>query len=238
MPDLNLSKTRFLGSTKPQIDTALPIYQKIANLPLICPHGHVNPQLFSDPDYQFGSPAELLIIPDHYIFRMLYSQGVSLEALGVPSQDGTNVESDHRKIWQTFAEHAYLFQGTPTGVWLNDELYTLFGIREKLTGESAQRIYDQISMKLLEPEFSPRQLYARFNIEVLCTTDAATDTLEHHQTIRDSDWPGRIMPTFRPDAVVNIDQAGWREAIDTLAEVSGQDIHDYASYVTALEQRR
>jgi glucuronate isomerase len=238
MPPLNLSETRFLGSTKTHVDTALPIYQQIANLPLICPHGHVNPQLFSDPGYQFGSPAELLIIPDHYIFRMLYSQGVSLESLGVPTQDGTAVESDPRKIWQTFAEHAYLFQGTPTGTWLNDELYTLFGIREKLTSESAQRIYDQISMKLHEPEFRPRQLYARFNVEVLCTTDAATDTLEHHQTIQNSDWPGRIVPTFRPDAVVNIDQAGWREGIDTLAEVSGQDVHDYASYVSALEQRR
>jgi glucuronate isomerase len=235
---LHLPVGRFLGKTPEHVDLAMSLYQNVADLPLICPHGHVNPALFSDPDYQFGSPAELLIIPDHYIFRMLYAQGVALESLGVPTQDGTAVETDPRKIWQTFADHAYLFRGTPTGAWLNDELYTLFEVRQKLTRETAQDIYDQIDTKLRQPEFSPRKLYERFNVEVLCTTDAATDTLEHHQTIRNSDWHGQIRPTFRPDAVVNLNQAGWRDNIDALSSVSGIDVVDYQRYLAALEQRR
>ena len=178
---------------------------KVADLPLICPHGHVDPRVFADPDYSFGSPADLLIIPDHYVFRMLYSQGISLESLGILTRDGSPVETDHRRIWQTFADHYYLFRGTPTGMWLNHELNDVFGVTEKLNSASAQDIFDQITEKLATPEFRPRRIYERFNIEALSTTDAATSTLTDHQTIRDSGWKGRILPTFRPDAVVNLD---------------------------------
>jgi glucuronate isomerase len=219
-------------------DLALELYIPIAKLPLICPHGHVDPRVFSDPDYQFGSPAELLIIPDHYIFRMLYSQGIALERLGIPTQDETPVESDQRKIWQLFADHFYLFRGTPTGIWLRDELESVFGIEEKLNSESAQRIYDQIAEKLTQPEFRPRALYERFNIEVLATTDAATDTLEHHRAIQESEWQGRIIPTFRPDGVVNLDAPNWRGNIDRLSEVSGIDVHNFQSFLDALYNRR
>jgi glucuronate isomerase len=123
---------------------ALALYKSVANLPLICPHGHVDPRLFADPNYQFGSPTELLLIPDHYIFRMLYSQGIQMEDLAVPRQDGETVESHHRKAWQLFADNFYLFRGTPTGIWLADELVNVFGVTHKLNEESAQEIYDQI----------------------------------------------------------------------------------------------
>jgi glucuronate isomerase len=169
---------------------------------------------------------------------MLYSQGVSLEALGIPRTDGGPVETDHRKIWQVFAEHFYLFRGTPTGAWLAHELHDVFGVREKLSGDTAQTVYDQIEAKLAEPEFRPRALFESFNIEVLCTTDAATNTLAHHQAIRDSGWKGVIRPTFRPDAVVNIDTPGWKENIDTLSAVSGISVDSYVSFIRALEQRR
>src|SRR5262245_14465107 len=118
-------------------EVAAHLYQRVANLPLICPHGHVNPKLFTNPDYSFGSPAELFLIPDHYVFRMLYSQGIPMEALGIRRQDGGEVEQDHRKIWQIFAENFHLFRATPTGMWLKHELYDLFGIEEKLTGANA-----------------------------------------------------------------------------------------------------
>ena len=219
-------------------ELALEIYDTVADLPLICPHGHVDPALFADPDYSFGTPTELLIIPDHYVFRMLYSQGVPLEELGIPRADGGAVESDHRKIWQTFAEHYYLFRGTPTGMWLDDELHDVFGIEQKLSGETAQAIYDQIAEKLIQPAFRPRALFDRFYIETLCTTDAATSTLDHHQAIRDSGWPGQIRPTFRPDAVVNLDTPGWRENVERLSEVSGVNVVDYPTFIEALEQRR
>jgi glucuronate isomerase len=219
-------------------EVALRLYREVADAPLICPHGHVDPLSFAQADYQFGTPVELLIIPDHYVFRMLYSYGISMEALGIPTQDGTAVETDHRKIWQIVADHWHLFNGTPTGIWVRDELDTIFGITEKLNGDSAQRIYDQIAERLASPDFTPRNLYDQFNIEILATTDAATDTLEHHQTIRDSGWHGRIVPTFRPDAVVNLDTEGWRGNIDSLSAVSGVTVTSYTTFIQALEQRR
>jgi glucuronate isomerase len=214
------------------------LYETVATLPLICPHGHVDPRLFADPDYSFGSPVDLLIIPDHYVFRMLYSQNVSLEALGIPRRDGVAVETDHRKIWQTFADHYYLFRGTPTGVWFDDELSNIFGVQEKLTSQAAPHIYDQIAERLATAEFRPRALFERFNIEVLCTTDAATDLLVQHQAIRASGWTGNIRPTFRPDGVVNLDAPGWRENIDALGAISGIHVHNYATFIQALENRR
>jgi len=233
-----LPDDRYFSPDSLQNGLAVALYETIAGLPLICPHGHVDPRLFADPDYSFGSPAELLVIPDHYIFRMLYSQGIPLEALGVPRQDGGRTEENHRQIWQLFADNFYLFRGTPTGVWIRDELATVFGVTEKLNAANAQAIYDQIDEKLQSPEFSPRQLFERFNIEVLCTTDAASEPLKYHRTIAESGWSGRVLPTFRPDAVINLDAANWRQNIADLSQAAAVDITDYRSFVQALEQRR
>jgi glucuronate isomerase len=229
---------RFFSPDPSQRAAARELYAEVKDLPLVCPHGHVDPRLFADPDYQFGSPTELLLIPDHYIFRMLYSHGCKLEDLGIPLLDDGEVEKDHRKIWQIFAENFYLFRGTPTGIWLTDELISVFGVSERLTDANAQEIYDHIDAKLKSPEFKPRVLYKQFNIEVLCTTDAATDTLEYHQQIQDSGWDGRILPTFRPDAVVNIDTPGWQANIRKLEEITHQPITSYPALVAALESRR
>ena len=234
----HLPDNRFFDPDPAQQEIAQELYGAVADLPIVSPHGHVDPTLFVDEDARFGTPAQLLIIPDHYVFRMLYSQGVPLESLGVPRVDGGPVEDDHRKIWQTFAENFYLFRGTPTGIWLKQELYEVFGVEEKLTGETAQSIYDQISEKLEMPTFRPRAIFDRFNIEVLCTTDAASDTLDAHRKIRESDWDGVIRPTFRPDAVVNLNTQGWRENIDALSEASGVSIHSYDTFIKALEERR
>jgi glucuronate isomerase len=233
-----MNPDRYFDPDPTQRAIARELYAEVAALPLICPHGHVDPRMFADPDYSFGTPVDLLIIPDHYVFRLLYSQGVSLEALGIPRRDGAAVETDHRKIWQTFADRFQLFRGTPTGVWLDAELCDIFGIPDKLTSTSAQPIYDQLTDKLASPEFRPRALFERFKIEVMCTTDAATDPLTHHQTLRGSGWRGCIRPTFRPDAVVNLDAPHWFQNIAALSAISGSDVHDYASYLHALENRR
>jgi glucuronate isomerase len=198
----------------------------------------VDPRLLADEEATFGTPADLLIRPDHYVFRMLHSQGVPMESLGVPRTDGGPAEQDHRKIWQTFAEHFYLFRGTPTGIWLASELREVFGIEEKLSAATAQAIYDQLEAKLARPEFRPRALFERFRIEVLCTTDAATDPLVYHHAIRDSRWKGDVRPTFRPDAVVNLRTDDWQQQIDCLGEASGLTIGSYAAFVQALERRR
>jgi glucuronate isomerase len=235
---VTLPEDRYFGPDPRQKEIAQALYADVADLPLVCPHGHVDPRMFADPDYSFGTPTELLLIPDHYVFRMLYSQGIPLESLGIPRQDGGEVESDHRKIWQIFAENFYLFRGTPTGMWLTHELHDVFGVKNKLTGKSAQDIYNQIADCLEKPEFRPRRLFERFNIEVLTTTDAATDPLDHYQALRDSGWKARIVPTFRPDAVVNIDTPGWHANIQALSKISGISVHDYQTYIQALESRR
>src|SRR5512135_1017245 len=211
MPEQNplLSADRFFAADPGQRRVARELYDTIAGLPIVSPHGHVDPALLANENATFGTPADLFIIPDHYVFRMLYSQGVSLEALGIPRGDGGAVEADHRKIWQTFAEHFYLFRGTPSGVWLAHELYEVFGIKQKLNGATAQATYDELVDKLARPEYRPRALFDRFKIEVLCTTDAASDSLEHHKAIKASGWPGVVRPTFRPDGVVNILTLGW-----------------------------
>ena len=249
---------RYFASDPAQSRETVALYESVKDLPLICPHGHVDPRLFADPDYQFGSPVDLLIIPDHYIFRMLYSQGISLESLGIPAQPpsksrpeasgrvdtdrrgdfNARTPRDHRAIWQLVCDHWHLFRATPTGIWIRDELADVFGIDLKISSASAGAIYDEIAAKLESEAFRPRALYERFNIEALATTDAATDTLHHHQAILDSDWPGRIIPTFRPDAVVAIDQDGWAENIQLLSDVSGIAISGYETYIRALEQRR
>lgn len=236
-PALRLDENRFFDPDPSIREAARCLYDETRTLPLICPHGHVEPSLLAD-NAAFPEPTALLITPDHYIFRMLYSRGVSMESLGIPTIDGTPVEVDPKAIWQRFGEHYYLFRGTPTGAWFNHELYDLFGIRVKLTGETASYVYDQIAERLASPEFRPRALYERFKIEVLATTDRASDPLTSHKAIRDSGWKGRVIPTFRPDAVFRIASPAWRAEIDALAKVSGTQIRDFASFIGALEDRR
>jgi glucuronate isomerase len=232
-----LSPDRAFDADPARRGIARDLYATVQGLPVVSPHGHVPPALLADPAARLGTPAELFIIPDHYVFRMLYSQGVALEDLGVPTRDGTPVETDHRRIWQRFAEHFTLFRATPTGLWLADELVNLFGVEERLTGESAQRIYDHLEAQLARPEFTPRALLDRLHIELLCTTDAATDTLDAHRRLH-AEGLHHILPTFRPDAVVNIAGPAWREQIVALSRVAGVDVGDYPSYIRALEQRR
>src|SRR5690606_29382322 len=142
-----------------------------------------------------------------------YSAGIPLTELGIPTRDGTPTEQDHRKIWQTIADHWHLMRGTPTDIWIRAEFEDVFGVTDKLNSANAQAIYDAIADKLAQPDFTPRRLFEQFNIEVLATTDAATDTLESHRRIKESGWGGRVIPTFRPDAVVNLDTIGWRDNI-------------------------
>ena len=232
-----LEPDRFFDSDPAIRRVARTIYEETRALPLVCPHGHVDPALLAE-DSPFPEPTALLITPDHYIYRMLYSRGIPLEELGIPARDGSPVTSDPRRIWQTFADNYYLFRGTPTGAWLDYELYDVFGIDVRLTSDTASRVYDQIAERLSSDEYSPRALFARFNIEVLITTDAASDTLEHHRSIRNSDWKGRVLPCFRPDATFRVAAPEWRNEIAALGKACGREITGYGSFIAALEERR
>ena len=232
-----LSADRCFDPEPSQRQLARELYESVRSLPLICPHGHVPVSVLADPASRFPSPADLFIVPDHYVFRMLYSQGVRMEDLGIRTRDGTAFETDGRAVWRRFVEHFSLFAGTPTGLWLKTELIELFGISEKPSAANADRLYDAIERRLGEPDFTPRQLFQRFNVEVFSTTDAATDDLSQHTSLH-RDGFSSVRPTLRPDGVVNLDAPDWRSNIDRLSHVSGISVVDYASFVRALQQRR
>ena len=215
---------------------AAKLYETVRDLPILSPHGHTDPRWFAE-NKPFPNPAALFIQPDHYIFRMLYSQGISLESLGIPQVDGKE-SADPREVWRIFAKHYYLFRGTPTRLWLDYSFSSLFGLNDRLSAENADEYYDTIARKLQTPEFLPRALFDRFNIEVLATTDAAFDSLEFHQAIRASGWKGRVLPTFRPDAVVDAEFTGFLGNLKKLGEVSGEDVSTWKGYLNALRSRR
>jgi glucuronate isomerase len=216
------------------------LYGLARDQPLICPHGHVDPGILAD-DVAFPDPARLLIVPDHYLTRMLLSQGVHPSALGVPTRDGSPVESDGRTIWRTFAQHWHLFRGTPSRLWLEQTFATVFDTHIPLSPHTADDVYDAIAAKLAEPEFRPRSLFERFGIEVLATTESPLDDLGRHAKLAADGWGGpggRVITTFRPDDVVDMEWDGWADRVARLGEVAGQDTSTFAGYLTALRRRR
>jgi glucuronate isomerase len=215
---------------------AVKLYETVRDLPIYSPHGHTDPRWFAE-NKPFPNPAALFIQPDHYIFRMLYSQGIPLESLGIPQEDGKQ-SADPREVWRIFARHYYLYRGTPTRLWMDFALENVFGLRERLSAANADEFYEAIEKKLQTPEFLPRALFERFNIEVLATTDAAFDSLEYHRAIKASGWKGRVLPTFRPDAVVDAEFLGFQENLKKLGEVSGEDVSNWKGYLAALRSRR
>ena len=201
---------------------AVRLYETVRDLPIISPHGHTDPRWFAQNE-AFPNPAALLIQPDHYIFRMLYSQGISLESLGIPQVDGKS-NADPREVWRIFAKNYYLFRGTPTRLWLDYTFENQFGLSKRLSTENADEYYDIIAKKLETPEFRPRALFEKFNIQVLSTTDTPLDTLEFHKAIQQSGWKGRVLPTFRPDSVIDAEYSGFLQNIEKLGQITGENI--------------
>jgi glucuronate isomerase len=231
-----LDKNRLFSSDPATRSIALRLYESVRDLPIVSPHGHTDPRWFAE-NKPFPNPAALFLQPDHYIFRMLYSQGVSLESLGVPQADGKQ-QSGPREAWRIFAKHYYLFRGTPTRLWMDYAFEELFELTERLNEDNADVFYDVIDAKLRTPEFLPRALFDRFKLEVLATTDAAVDSLEFHRQIKASGWAGRVLPTFRPDAVIDAEFAGFQANLQLLGEVSGEDVSTWNGYLNALRSRR
>jgi glucuronate isomerase len=213
------------------------LYGTVAYLPVISPHGHTDPRWYALNE-AFPDPAQLLIVPDHYILRMLVSQGMTLEDLGVKRRDGVSVERDGRRIWRRFAENYHLFRGTPTRLWMDNVLSSLFGIDEPLDAATADRSYDRIAERLAEPDYRPRALFERFNIEVIATTEGALDDLSWHEMIRESGWAGRVLTAYRPDAVVDPDFESFSDNLDRLGELTGEDTGSWQGYLGAHRRRR
>ncbi|NLH80067.1 MAG: glucuronate isomerase [Phyllobacteriaceae bacterium] len=213
------------------------LYAEVAGLPIISPHGHTDPRWFAE-DRPFADPAALFVVPDHYVFRMLMSQGLRLEDLGVPRRDGGAVEPDPRKIWRAFASNWKLFRGTPSSLWLAHAFETLFGIVEKPSAENADRLYDVIAERLAQPSHRPRALFERFGIELLSTTESPLDDLRHHAAIRASGWKGRVITAYRPDPVVDPEHVGFLDNLAAFAEIAGVDVGTWDGYLEAHRRRR
>lgn len=234
---LSLHPDRALPADGRQRAVAREIYAQTAALPLICMHGHVEAEVFAA-NQPFADPAQLLVVPDHYVTRMLVSQGIDPASLGVPRVDGGPVETESRAIWRTFCRNWKLFRGTPSRYWMEHELAEVFGVDLVPSAETADAIYDQIEARIAEPGFRPLQLLDRFSIELISTTDSATSGLEHHAQLAREGHGERIIPTFRPDAAVHLDRRGWRAEVAALAEVSGEDTSTYEGFLGALRERR
>ena len=214
------------------------LYQEIRNLPIVSPHGHTDPAWFAN-NTPFGNPTALLLQPDHYVFRMLYSQGIALESIGIASKNPSiAVEQDSRKAWQIFADNFHLFRGTPSRMWMDHALTEVLGVSQALNSKTAQDIYDHINEQLKTEAFLPRSLYERFNIDVLATTETAVDTLQHHQRINASNWQGRVITTFRPDSVTDPQHPDFAAHMPLLAEQTSEDINNWSGYLNALRKRR
>jgi glucuronate isomerase len=213
------------------------LYAGVKSLPIISPHGHTEPRWYALNE-PFPDPARLLIAPDHYIFRMLFSQGVRLEDLGIASLENSPTETDGRAIWRRFAENYYLFRGSPTRIWLDYVFSDLFGISEPLTAKTADNHYDTIAALLQQEDYRPRALFERFNIEAIATTDGALDDLRWHAMIRDSGWTGRVVTAYRPDSVVDPDFDGFASNLDRLGKITGYDTGTWQGYLDAHRARR
>jgi glucuronate isomerase len=231
-----LNENRLFPAENATRSIASELYETIRALPILSPHGHTDPRWFARNE-AFSNPAALLIQPDHYVFRMLYSQGISLENLGIEPVYG-GVDVDPREVWRLFAKNYFLFRGTPTRMWLDYTLEKQFGLKKRLDADTADEFYDIIDEELRSPAFRPRAVYEQFNLEILSTTDSPLDTLEFHKEIRESGWKGRVIPTFRPDAVIDAEYGGFVANIERLGEMTGEDIGTYTGYLNALRNRR
>jgi glucuronate isomerase len=213
------------------------LYETTRTLPIISPHGHTDPRWFAE-NLPFPDPARLFITPDHYIFRMLFSQGITLEQLGVPAVDGRPLESDGRKIWRLLAENFHLLRGTPSRLWLEHAFETVFGFTERLCAANADAAFDHIAERLALPQYRPRELFERFNIEVIATTESPLDDLRWHAMIRDSGWRGRVITAYRPDAVVDPEFPQFAANVETFGALTGEDTTSWTGYLAAHRKRR
>lgn len=236
MPELSLNPDRLFPADPSTRDIARSLYESVADLPIISPHGHTDPAWFATDD-AWENATELFLAPDHYVFRMLYSQGIDLDALRVPRLDGVPA-TDPRAAWRLFASNYHLFRGTPSRMWLDHVFADVFGFDRLLDASSADDYYDRINAALATPGFRPRALFERFRIEFLATTEGADDPLEHHAAIRNSGWQGRVVTTYRPDSVIDVEHEAFAGALEAFGALTGEDVHSWTGYLAAHRKRR
>jgi glucuronate isomerase len=237
MIPLSLHPDRLFPADPTTRAIARELYRTVAGAPIISPHGHTDPEWFAT-DAPWSNATELLLAPDHYLFRMLYSQGLSLDGLGVPRRGSAVSATDPREAWRLFASNRHLFRGTPSSMWLDHVFAEVFGFDVALDASSADHHYDAIGQALVSPAFRPRALFERFNIELLATTEGAADDLKHHKAIRASGWKGRVVTTYRPDSVIDPEHDSFARDIARFADLSGENVETWNGYLAAHRKRR
>ncbi len=238
MTRIDLDPDRLLPAEPSQRAVARRLHQEVGNLPIVSPHGHVDPLLLLE-DRPFDDPAALFITPDHYVTRMLHAHGVPLGALGVPRRDGDGSGADPREIWRLLCRHWEAFRGTPSRYWIEAQLAGVFDVPIRPSADDADQIYDRLLERFALPEYRPRALFDRFNVEVLATTDdPCSDLFVHRRLAEDPTWTGRVVPTFRADRYLDPSLDGWSTCIDELGRAAGVDTSSYSGYIEALQERR
>ena len=233
---LTLHDDRLFPSDPAQRSIARALYATTNALPIISPHGHTDPSWFAG-NAPFANATDLLLAPDHYLFRMLVSQGVPLEKLGVPSRAGPS-KADPREAWRLFAANYFLFRGTPSEMWLSQVFAEVFGLDVALGADTADHYFDRIGEALATPAFLPRALFERFNIALIATTESPHEDLVHHRAIAASGWQGRVVTAYRPDPVIDVEHEAFGDAMARFAELSGQDVFSWKGYLEAHRIRR
>jgi glucuronate isomerase len=235
---IDLHPDRLLPAEPSQRAVARRLYQEVRELPIVSPHGHVDPALLLE-DQPFDNPAALFVTPDHYVTRMLHAHGVPLEKLGIPRRDGSGAAADPREIWRLLCQHWEAFRGTPSRYWIEAELAEVFDVPIRPSAGDADLLYDRLVERFALPEFRPRALYGRFGVEVLATTDdPCSDLSAHRRLAEDPTWTGRVVPTFRPDPYLDPALQGWAQRVDELGHAAGIDTSGYRGFIAALEARR
>ncbi|MFP5345688.1 MAG: glucuronate isomerase [Actinomycetes bacterium] len=233
---LELHPDRLLPSDPAVRDVARRLYEQTRDLPIISPHGHVDPRMLLD-DQPFSDPATLFVTPDHYVTRLLHASGVRLDELGVAQ--GPLSEDESRQVWRRLCSHWYVYRGTPVRFWLESELGEIFDVSVRPSADTADQIYDQIAERLGQDEYRPRALFKRFQITVLATTDDPCDDLSAHAALAEDDsFDGRVIPTFRPDRYLEVADPPWPDLARRLGEVADVDTQSYSGWVDAMERRR
>lgn len=210
--------------------TAQELYHNhAAKMPLIDYHCHLVPQMVAE-DHQFRSLTELWLNGDHYKWRAMRTNGVE-------EQFCTGDTSDWEKF-EKWAETVPYTMRNPLYHWTHLELKTAFGIDKVLNPKTAREIYDACNEKLKSPEYSARGLMRHYNVEVVCTTDDPIDSLIYHQQTRESGFEIKMLPTWRPDKAMAIeDPASFRTYIETLSDVSSIQITSFEDLIAALRKR-
>jgi glucuronate isomerase len=232
----HLHQDRLFPASEPARSIARELYPEVRDLPLICPHGHTDPAWFAG-NTRFSDPAALFLTPDHYVLRMLRSRGLSYDDLGVPRKDGKPV-AEGRAAWRLFAANYHLFAGTPSKTWIDHSLDWAFGIKDELSPETADAIYDTIDAAIATPELLPRAILDKARVEVIATTEFALDTLPHHQAMEADGYLGRVRTTYRPDDVTNPERAGFLDRLHQFGALAGENIATWSGLINAHRNRR